>query len=122
MALIAALANAGAAADWSKWTSELQARGHDVRHESGQLPAAQLDPEVAAVIDGLTPDRVSQPFFVRERIFVARLLGSHDKSATPISEVAPMIQRTLQNKQLQAALEQAGDKALQEAVIVHRSK
>ena len=121
-ALIAAFGKAEAEPDWSKLAKSLSAPGAGVRFESGQLPASSLDPEVTKVIEGLEPARASKPFFVRERIFVARLKSTHDKSARPLAEVAPMIQRTLRARQLKAAVERAGDKALQEAEIVHRSK
>jgi hypothetical protein len=121
-ALITALAKAERETDWRKVASDLTKAGHAVRYESGQLPAANVDQQVATVIEALESGQASKPFFVGERVHLARLLGAHDKSARPIAEVAPMIQRTLRSRLLQEAVKKAGDKAVQAAEIVHRSK
>jgi PPIC-type PPIASE domain len=120
--VIAAFGRADGNADWRALAGEMRKAGHAIRHDSGQLPNSALEQPISAVIDGLQPGQTSKPFFVGGKIVLARLLQLHEATARPLAEVTPDIRRTLEKRQLEAAVQRAGARATQSVEIVHRSK
>lgn len=118
-ALFSALKGGDEKKDWRSWVKELQAQGHPVVFQQGEVAQGLLHPKLQDLMASLKKGEQSRLTLIQGKAYMVRIVEDKELPPRSLDEVRSQIRKRLAHEQLKKAVKKASAQVLKTAEVVY---